>query len=66
MTKFEELAYTPSQGNNATSLPEADQADDGRLSTIYEESETDLEAHILEAWYTELLEEKQLLEATPV
>ena len=66
MTKFEELADTPNQGNNATSSPEADQADDGRLSTIYEESEADLEAHILETWYTELLEEKQLLEATPM
>jgi len=66
MTKFEELTDTPTQGNNATSLPEADQADDGRLSTIYEESEADLEAHILETWYTELLEEKQLLEATPI
>ena len=48
MTKFEELADTPTQGNTATSVPEADQADDGRLSTIYEESEADLEAHILE------------------
>ena len=67
MTKFEELADTPNQGNpaNSTASQDVDHEDEGRLSTIYEESETDLEAHILETWYTELREEKQLLETIP-
>eukprot|EP00959_Pyramimonas_sp_CCMP1952_P333668 6987896-Pyramimonas_sp.AAC.1 len=39
--------------------------DDGRLSTIYEESEADLESHVMEVRHAELQNEKGLLEATP-
>eukprot|EP00959_Pyramimonas_sp_CCMP1952_P192397 4023086-Pyramimonas_sp.AAC.1 len=63
MSKFEELAGMPTQDNNARGAPEAEPPqEDGQLSTIYEESEADLEAHIMEVWYTELHEERQLLE----
>eukprot|EP00959_Pyramimonas_sp_CCMP1952_P373361 7819065-Pyramimonas_sp.AAC.1 len=64
MTKFEELADAPTQDNNATEAPEAEPPqEDGRLSKINEESEAGLEAHIMEAWYTELHDKRELLEA---
>eukprot|EP00959_Pyramimonas_sp_CCMP1952_P083189 1738526-Pyramimonas_sp.AAC.1 len=62
--KFEELADVPTQDNNAREAPEAEPPqEDGRLSTIVEESEADFEAHIMEVWYTELQEEPESLEA---
>eukprot|EP00959_Pyramimonas_sp_CCMP1952_P320657 6710166-Pyramimonas_sp.AAC.1 len=59
MTKFEELADIPVQDENAREAPEAAPPQEvGRLPTIYEESEANLEAHIMEVWCTELHEEK--------
>eukprot|EP00959_Pyramimonas_sp_CCMP1952_P008924 186482-Pyramimonas_sp.AAC.2 len=67
MTKFDELVLMPTQGSDARGAPEDEPLqEDGRLPTIYEESEVDLDAHIMEAWYTELQGERELLEATPV
>eukprot|EP00959_Pyramimonas_sp_CCMP1952_P382178 8008115-Pyramimonas_sp.AAC.1 len=67
MTKFEELAGTPAQNENAREAPEAEPPqEDGRLPTINEESEAGLEAHIMEMRRTELHEERELLEATPL
>eukprot|EP00959_Pyramimonas_sp_CCMP1952_P429983 9005725-Pyramimonas_sp.AAC.1 len=67
MTKLEELADIPTQDDNAREAPEAEPPqEDGRLPTIYEESEADLEAHMTEVRCTELREERELLEATPL
>eukprot|EP00959_Pyramimonas_sp_CCMP1952_P256171 5350643-Pyramimonas_sp.AAC.1 len=58
MTKFEELADIPTQDEDAREAPEAEPPQgDGWPPTIYEESEADLEAHIMEAWCTKLHEE---------
>eukprot|EP00959_Pyramimonas_sp_CCMP1952_P422888 8858633-Pyramimonas_sp.AAC.1 len=66
MTRFEELADAPAPDGTTREAPEAEPPhDDGRLSTIYEESEADLESHVMEVWYAELQDEKELLEATP-
>eukprot|EP00959_Pyramimonas_sp_CCMP1952_P131609 2751864-Pyramimonas_sp.AAC.1 len=49
MMKFEELADIPTQDDNAREAPEAEPPqEDGRFSTVYEELEADLEAHIME------------------
>eukprot|EP00959_Pyramimonas_sp_CCMP1952_P347166 7271389-Pyramimonas_sp.AAC.1 len=67
MAKLEERAGVPTQDNNVREASEAEPLrEDGRLSTIYEESEADLETHIMEVWYTELREERELFEATPL
>eukprot|EP00959_Pyramimonas_sp_CCMP1952_P363129 7604039-Pyramimonas_sp.AAC.1 len=67
MSKFEDLADAPALEGAPREASEAEpEHDDGQLSTIYEESETDLESHVLEVWHAELREEKALLEATPL
>eukprot|EP00959_Pyramimonas_sp_CCMP1952_P323819 6777148-Pyramimonas_sp.AAC.1 len=67
MTKFQELVDMSTQGSNARAAPEAEQLhDNGLLPTIHGESEADLEAHIIEVWHTELQDERELLQATPV
>eukprot|EP00959_Pyramimonas_sp_CCMP1952_P376402 7884300-Pyramimonas_sp.AAC.1 len=66
MTIFEELADTPTPEGTAREVSEAElPQDDGRLSTIYEESEADLETHVMEVRRAELQKERGLLEATP-
>eukprot|EP00959_Pyramimonas_sp_CCMP1952_P246958 5161460-Pyramimonas_sp.AAC.1 len=66
MSEFEELTHTPTLDGTAREASEAEPAhDDGRLSTIYEESEADLESHVMEVWYAEPQEERELLEAPP-
>eukprot|EP00959_Pyramimonas_sp_CCMP1952_P155085 3244835-Pyramimonas_sp.AAC.1 len=64
----EELADAPTPDGTARGAPEAEPAqEDGRFPTIYEESEADLGAHIVEVWCTELPKgEKELWEATPL
>eukprot|EP00959_Pyramimonas_sp_CCMP1952_P131546 2750782-Pyramimonas_sp.AAC.1 len=66
MTKFEELADMPTQDENAREAPEAEPQEDGRLPAIYEDTEAELEAHIMEVWRAELQKEEELLEATPL
>eukprot|EP00959_Pyramimonas_sp_CCMP1952_P366402 7673980-Pyramimonas_sp.AAC.1 len=67
MAKFEELADMPTQDDNARETPEAEPPQEGgRLPTIYEEPEADLEAHVMEVLCTELREERELLEAIPL
>eukprot|EP00959_Pyramimonas_sp_CCMP1952_P247420 5172164-Pyramimonas_sp.AAC.1 len=67
MTKLKELADAPTQDNDAREAPEAEPPpEDGRLPTMDEESEAELEAHIVEVWYTDLQDERGLLEATPM
>eukprot|EP00959_Pyramimonas_sp_CCMP1952_P411267 8618059-Pyramimonas_sp.AAC.1 len=66
MTILEELAGTPTPEGTTREASEAEPPhDDGRLSTIYEEPEADLESHVMEVWYAELQEDRELLEATP-
>eukprot|EP00959_Pyramimonas_sp_CCMP1952_P409155 8574977-Pyramimonas_sp.AAC.1 len=66
MSEFEGFAGTPTPDGPAREASEAEPShDDGRLSTVYEESEADLESHVMEVWYAELREERELLEATP-
>eukprot|EP00959_Pyramimonas_sp_CCMP1952_P249496 5215561-Pyramimonas_sp.AAC.1 len=49
MTRFEELADAPTPDGTAREASEAEPPhDDGRLSMIYEESEADLESHVME------------------
>eukprot|EP00959_Pyramimonas_sp_CCMP1952_P092354 1933171-Pyramimonas_sp.AAC.1 len=67
MTKFEGLADVPTQGKGTREALEIEPPqEDGRLPTIYEESEADLEAHIMEVWHAELQDERELLEATSI
>eukprot|EP00959_Pyramimonas_sp_CCMP1952_P126191 2638935-Pyramimonas_sp.AAC.1 len=61
MTKFDELADMPTHEREVEPPQE-----DGRRPTIYEETEADLEAHIMEMRRTELHDKKELLDATPV
>eukprot|EP00959_Pyramimonas_sp_CCMP1952_P041153 860764-Pyramimonas_sp.AAC.1 len=57
----------PARGNDVREAPEVEPPqEDGRLPTIYEESEADLEAHIMEVWCAELQDERALMEATPL
>eukprot|EP00959_Pyramimonas_sp_CCMP1952_P283295 5922010-Pyramimonas_sp.AAC.1 len=66
MTRFEEFADAPTPDGTAREASEAESLrEDGRLSTICEESEADLESHVIEVWYAELQDGKELLEATP-
>eukprot|EP00959_Pyramimonas_sp_CCMP1952_P298189 6237131-Pyramimonas_sp.AAC.1 len=66
MSKFEDLADAPPPEGAAREASEAEpEHDDGRQSTICEESEADIESHVMEVWYAELREEKELLEAAP-
>eukprot|EP00959_Pyramimonas_sp_CCMP1952_P405921 8507244-Pyramimonas_sp.AAC.1 len=66
MAKFKEVANSPTQDNDAREAPEAEPPhEDGRLLIIPEESEADLEAHIMDVWCTEQRGERELLEATP-
>eukprot|EP00959_Pyramimonas_sp_CCMP1952_P095009 1986865-Pyramimonas_sp.AAC.1 len=49
MTRFEELAGAPTPDGTTREASEAEPPHDGgRLSTIYEESEADLESHVME------------------
>eukprot|EP00959_Pyramimonas_sp_CCMP1952_P403131 8446450-Pyramimonas_sp.AAC.1 len=67
MTKFEGLADMPAQGSDARGGPEAEPPqEDGWPSTVCAESEADFEAHIMEVWYTELQDEREVVEATPI
>eukprot|EP00959_Pyramimonas_sp_CCMP1952_P382863 8022417-Pyramimonas_sp.AAC.1 len=55
MSKFEDLVDAPTPEGAAREASEAEpEHDDGRLSTIYEESEADLESHAMEVWHAEL------------
>eukprot|EP00959_Pyramimonas_sp_CCMP1952_P376789 7891799-Pyramimonas_sp.AAC.1 len=66
MTKFEELSGAPTPDGTAREVSEAEPPqEDGRVPTSYEEAEADLEAHVMDVWYTDLHDEKELLEATP-
>eukprot|EP00959_Pyramimonas_sp_CCMP1952_P036528 764628-Pyramimonas_sp.AAC.1 len=66
MARFEELVDTLTPEGTAREASEAELPhDDGRLSTIHEEPEVDLESHVMEVWHAELQEERELLEATP-
>eukprot|EP00959_Pyramimonas_sp_CCMP1952_P199782 4178740-Pyramimonas_sp.AAC.1 len=66
MTKFEELADMPAQGSDAREAPEAEPPqEDSRPPTIHEESEADLEAHIMEVRHAEPQDDRELFEATP-
>eukprot|EP00959_Pyramimonas_sp_CCMP1952_P399191 8364752-Pyramimonas_sp.AAC.1 len=67
MSKFEDLADAPAPEGAPREASEAEpEHDDGRLSTIHEESEAELESDVLEVWHAELREEKGLLEPTPL
>eukprot|EP00959_Pyramimonas_sp_CCMP1952_P068652 1432931-Pyramimonas_sp.AAC.1 len=67
MTKFEELADAPTPDGTARDASEAEPPqEDGRLPTMQEEAEADLESHAMDAWQAELQDEKELLEATPL
>eukprot|EP00959_Pyramimonas_sp_CCMP1952_P299265 6259565-Pyramimonas_sp.AAC.1 len=67
MTRFEGLADAPTPNGTAKEASEAEPPlEDGRLPAIHEESEADLEPHVMEVWYAELQDEKELLEATPL
>eukprot|EP00959_Pyramimonas_sp_CCMP1952_P368079 7710492-Pyramimonas_sp.AAC.1 len=62
MAKFEELADAPTQDDNAREAPEAEPPQpDGRLPTMYEGSEADLEAHLLDVKCTELQGEQRIV-----
>eukprot|EP00959_Pyramimonas_sp_CCMP1952_P212543 4447210-Pyramimonas_sp.AAC.3 len=59
MTRFEELADAPTLERTTREASEAELPhDDGRLSTIDEESEADRESHVMEAWHAGLQEER--------
>eukprot|EP00959_Pyramimonas_sp_CCMP1952_P161325 3373609-Pyramimonas_sp.AAC.1 len=61
------MAGALTQDENAREVPEAEAPqEDERLPTLCEESEADLEAHIMEVWHTELHDERELFGATPV
>eukprot|EP00959_Pyramimonas_sp_CCMP1952_P164598 3440756-Pyramimonas_sp.AAC.1 len=63
MSKFEDLADAPALEGAPREASEAEpEHDDGRLSTIYEESAADFGSHVLEVRHAELREEKALLE----
>eukprot|EP00959_Pyramimonas_sp_CCMP1952_P438122 9171927-Pyramimonas_sp.AAC.1 len=64
MAKFEELADAPTLDGTAGEASAEPPQEEGRLPTIYEESEADLESHVMEVWHAELQDEKELLEAT--
>eukprot|EP00959_Pyramimonas_sp_CCMP1952_P168012 3511126-Pyramimonas_sp.AAC.1 len=67
MSKFAELADAPTLEGATREASDAEPAhDDGRISTVYEEPEADLESHVMEVWHAELHEERELLEATPL
>eukprot|EP00959_Pyramimonas_sp_CCMP1952_P408060 8551849-Pyramimonas_sp.AAC.1 len=67
MTKFEASADIPTQDGTAREAPKAKPPqEDGRPPTIYEDSEADPKAHIMEVRHTELQDESELLEATPL
>eukprot|EP00959_Pyramimonas_sp_CCMP1952_P018180 384986-Pyramimonas_sp.AAC.1 len=67
MTIFEELADAPTPDGTAREASEAEPPhEDGRLPMIFEESEADLESHVMEVWHAELQGEEELLEATPL
>eukprot|EP00959_Pyramimonas_sp_CCMP1952_P437364 9157375-Pyramimonas_sp.AAC.1 len=67
MSNFEDLADAPTPEGATRKASEAEpEHDDGRLSTFYEESEADLESHVMEVWYAELREERDLSEAAPL
>eukprot|EP00959_Pyramimonas_sp_CCMP1952_P274906 5746836-Pyramimonas_sp.AAC.1 len=67
MPKFEETADMPAQGIDAGEAPDVEPPqEDGQLPTVYEESEADLEAHIMALWCAELQDERELPEATPI
>eukprot|EP00959_Pyramimonas_sp_CCMP1952_P318720 6669019-Pyramimonas_sp.AAC.1 len=63
MSRFEELAGTPTPDGTRREASEAEPPHDGRPSTIYKESEADIESHVMEVWYVELQEERELPEA---
>eukprot|EP00959_Pyramimonas_sp_CCMP1952_P357227 7480006-Pyramimonas_sp.AAC.1 len=66
MTKFEEWADAPAPDGTAGGASETKPPqEDGRLSTIHEDAEADLEAHVMEVWCADLQDDKELLEATP-
>eukprot|EP00959_Pyramimonas_sp_CCMP1952_P457244 9474570-Pyramimonas_sp.AAC.1 len=66
MTKFEEVAGVPMQGNDARGGTEIElPQEDGRFPTVYEESEADFEADIMEVRCTERQDDRGLLEAIP-
>eukprot|EP00959_Pyramimonas_sp_CCMP1952_P234458 4898989-Pyramimonas_sp.AAC.1 len=67
MSRFEDFADTPTPEGVTREASEAEPPhdDDGRHSTVYDESEADLESHVMDVRYAELQEEKELLEATP-
>ena len=72
LSRFEDLADPPAQGGQEQGghAPEAPELDlpapaGGRLPTIQEEEEGDLEARIVETWYTELMEEFVMAESVP-
>ena len=68
LAKFQELADGGSSDNQrgnarADDGPAADEASEptgGRLPTIQEETDADLDAHIMEEWYQELTDECEL------
>eukprot|EP00959_Pyramimonas_sp_CCMP1952_P098342 2055525-Pyramimonas_sp.AAC.1 len=54
-------------GNGAREAPAVEPPqEDRRLPAIYEESEADLEARMMEVWCAELQDDMKLLEATPI
>ena len=62
---FEDLAGIPPPGDSAREAPrDAPATPDGRLSTIDEESEGEVEAQLLETRYTELRSETELVSTT--
>eukprot|EP00959_Pyramimonas_sp_CCMP1952_P414248 8679545-Pyramimonas_sp.AAC.1 len=65
MSEFEDFADapTPDEATREASGA-APEHDDGQLSMTSEELEADLESHVVEVWYAELQEERELLEAT--
>eukprot|EP00959_Pyramimonas_sp_CCMP1952_P138976 2909324-Pyramimonas_sp.AAC.1 len=61
------MADIQAQGNDAKEAPEVEQPQaDGRLPTIYEESDVDLASHIMKVRRAELQDEKGSVEATPI
>eukprot|EP00959_Pyramimonas_sp_CCMP1952_P307244 6430800-Pyramimonas_sp.AAC.1 len=67
MPQFEDLADAPIPEGATREASEAEPEHvDGRPSTIYEESEADLEPHVMEVWCAELQGERELLEAAPL
>eukprot|EP00959_Pyramimonas_sp_CCMP1952_P423925 8879929-Pyramimonas_sp.AAC.1 len=60
MSRFEELADTPTPEGTTREASEAEPPhDDGLLSTVYEKSEAGLESHVMEVWHAEVQEERE-------